>query len=153
VNVDANDFDIYLTERYYPQIDWYDKKSISNQRVYKAIQWIVIILAAVTPILVVIGGTWERWCAVTVSVLVAIGTSVMKVFKYQENWINYRTTCETLRKEIYFYKAGIYDYEKCDDPMALFVQRVETLISRENTMWLSVQKKDKDSSKIERGQK
>ena len=114
---------------------------------YKNIQWCVIILASITPILVVIGGTWERWCAVIISVLVAIGISALKVFKYQESWINYRTTCETLRKEIHYYNAGIDDYKKSDDPMAIFVGRVETLISRENTLWLTVQKKEKNESK------
>jgi hypothetical protein len=140
--MEADEFNTYLKERYYDQIDWYDKKAGYNQRLYKTIQWCVIILAAITPILIVVGGTWERWCAVIISVLVAIGTSGLKVFKYQENWINYRTTCETLRKEIHYYKAGINDYGKCDDPMALFVQRVEMLISRENTLWLTVQKKE-----------
>ena len=69
------------------------------------------------------------------------------MFKYQENWINYRTTCETLRKEIHYYNAGINDYEKSDDPMALFVRRVETFISRENTLWLTEQKKEETDIK------
>jgi len=132
-------FDKYLEERYYPQIDWYDKKANLNQNIYRIIQWIVIILAAVTPILVVIGGTWERWIAVIISALVAIGTSTLKAFKYQENWINYRTTCETLRKEIHFYNANVDDYENCEDPTSMFVRRVEAMISRENTLWVTVQ--------------
>ena len=141
------EFEKYLEERYYPQIKWYDKKSISNQNIYKIIQWIVIILAAVTPVLVAIVDVeaWLRWVAVVISALVAIGTSVLKTFKYQENWINYRTTCETLRKEIHYYNASINDYESSNDPMALFVERVEALISRENTLWLTVQKKKADN--------
>jgi hypothetical protein len=88
------------------QIKWYDMKAISNQIGYKIIQWFVIILAAVTPVLVAIKETtWERWVAVVISALVAIGTSVLKTFKYQENWINYRTARETLRKEIHCYNA------------------------------------------------
>lgn len=43
-------FENYLEERYYPQIKWYDTKAIPNQKIYKIIQWIVIILAAVTPV-------------------------------------------------------------------------------------------------------
>ena len=78
-----------------------------------------------------------RWPAVVISALVAIGTTSLKTFKYQENWINYRTTCETLRKEIYFYTAGVGEYRDIDERESLFVERVESLISRENTMWLT----------------
>jgi len=143
--MEVAEFKKYLEERYYPEINWYDIKAISNQKIYKIIQWIVIILSAVTPVLVAIGGTWERWFAVVISALVAIGISILKTFKYQENWINYRTTCETLRKEIYYYNANLNDYETSNDPMSLFVERVEALISRENTLWLSVQKKKSDN--------
>lgn len=143
--MEAAEFEKYLEERYYPQIKWYDMKAISNQKIYKIIQWIVIILAAVTPVLVAVGEAWERWVAVVISALVAIGTSVLKTFKYQENWINYRTICETLRKEIHYYNARINDYEPSNDPMALFIERVEALISRENTLWLTVQKKKTDN--------
>ena len=83
--MEVAEFEKYLEERYYPQIKWYDMKAISNQKIYKTLQWIVIILAAVTPVLVAIGENWERWVAVVISALVAIGTSVLKTFKYQEN--------------------------------------------------------------------
>ena len=146
--METEDFQKYLKERYEPQIDWYDKKSIWNQKVYRHIQLSVIILAAITPVLVAINAEVVRWPAVFIAALVAIGTSILKTFKYQENWINYRTTCETLRKEIHFYRAGLGDYRNSDDREALFVERVESLISRENTMWLTTQrpKEEKKSS-------
>ena len=145
--MDAAEFQTYLDERYYPQIEWYDKKAIWNQKVYKYLQWGIIILAAITPVFVAISATWGKAIPIVLSCLVAIGTASLKTFKYQENWINYRTTCETLRKEIYYYNAKIDDYEDSDESMGLFVKRVETLISRENTMWLTVQKKKTDNKK------
>ena len=69
------------------------------------------------------------------SIVVAILAAALKAFKYQENWINYRTTCETLKKEWFYYEARIGDYSTAEDPQALFVERSEALISRENTMW------------------
>ena len=39
-----------------------------------------------------------RASPIVTSVLVAIITASLKTFKFQENWINYRTTCETLEK-------------------------------------------------------
>ncbi len=146
--MEKEDFQNYLKERYEDQINWYDKKSMWNQKMYRYFQWSVIILATITPVLVATVPDKTRWLTVTISALVAIGTSILKTFKYQENWINYRTTCETLRKEIHFYKAGLGDYRGSEDREALFVERVESLISRENTMWLTTQrpKEEKKSS-------
>ena len=74
----------------------------------------------------------------------AILTAALKTFKYQENWINYRTTCEALKKEKFLYEAGISDYQQSEDKEAQFVDRVEALLARENTLWLSIQKKKED---------
>lgn len=144
--METEDFQKYLKERYEDQINWYDKKSIWNQKMYRLLQTTIIVLSAITPPLVAIELT--RWLAVFISALVAIGTTTLKTFKYQENWINYRTTCETLRKEIHFYTACLGDYKEMEDRESLFVERVESLISRENTMWLTAQgpKKEKKES-------
>lgn len=137
------EFKKYLKERYEEQINWYDKKAGKNQKAYKILQWGVIVLAAITPVLVAIESTsLLRFIAVISSFLVAAGTTILKAFKYQENWINYRTTCETLRKEIYYFNAGIDEYKNSDEPRRLFVKRVENLISRENTLWLAELKKE-----------
>ena len=145
--MDAEDFQKYLKDRYEDQINWYDKKSIWNQTLYRYFQWFIIILAGITPVLAAIGCDTIRWLAVIVGVLVAVGTSLLKVFKYQENWIHYRTTCETLKKEIYFYRAGVGDYKDSKDREALFVERVESLISRENTMWLMTHQPKEEQKK------
>jgi len=36
--MENSEFEKYLEERYYPQIDWYDKKAIWNQKIYKVFQ-------------------------------------------------------------------------------------------------------------------
>lgn len=145
--MDKNQFNGYLESRYRKETDWYDKKAIVNHRMYQIFQWTAIILSAFTPVLIVIGDGLVRWSAVAIAVLVAISTAALKTFKYQENWINYRTTCETLRKEYHFYEAGIQGYEGVEDKEALFVERVESLISRENTLWVVTHEKEEPSPK------
>lgn len=139
------DFDKYINGRYKNQIVWYDKKAIRHHGAYQIFQWATIILSAFTPILIVIavlGDILSIWISVGIAVLVAISTTALKTFKYQENWINYRTTCETLRKEKHFYDAGIQGYDTVEDKEALFVERVESLISRENTLWVITHEKE-----------
>lgn len=137
--MDAKDFEDYLKNRYYKEIDWYDKKAALNHWTYQIIQFALIVLSAIMPVLILLGEKLLPW-ALSVSVFLTIGTATLKVFKFYENWINYRTTSETLRKEFFYYKARINDYENMDDPEAVFVNRVEALISREHGLWLMAQK-------------
>jgi len=146
--MDKEKFDDYLKSRYLKETDWYDKKAIWNHRAYEILQWATIILSASTAVLVVIGNGSLKWIAVGIAVLVAISTSALKTFKYQENWIGYRTTCETLRKEFHYYEAGIHGYENVVDKEALFIDRVESLISRENTLWVTTHDKNETKHHI-----
>lgn len=135
--MNKEEFERYRKDRYEKQVAWYDSKANWNHNAHQVFQWMTIILASVTPILIVVGGGWIKWLAVGVAVLVAVSTGALRAFKYQENWINYRTTCETLKKEIYFFEGGIQGYGTAQDKQSLFVERVEALISRENTLWLT----------------
>lgn len=142
--MDDEMFKEYLTNRYYNQIEWYDRKAVKSKKIYVIFQGIVIVFSAITPILILLGTAWERWTALVVSFLVAVGTTLLKTFKYQENWINYRSTSEALRKEIYSYQAGINEYKEAKDRKGLFVQRVEAFISREHTYWISERKEKEE---------
>jgi len=144
--MNKDQFDNYLDTRYKKEIDWYDEKAIWNQKAYQGFQWAAIVLSALTPVLILVDIGPTKWFAIAIAAMVAISTAVLKTFKYQENWMNYRTTCETLRKEYYFCEAGIQGYENVQDKQALFIERVEALISRENTLWIVTHEKEEPSS-------
>ncbi len=145
--MDQAQFDSYLKDRYEDQTQWYDSKSQSAKKVYRILQWSSIVLSALTPILILLQSEYGNLLPVVCAVTVAIITSALKIFRYQELWIDYRTTCETLKKEIYLYQAGVDQYSTADDKESLFVQRVESLISRENTLWLRGQNGENDDNK------
>lgn len=133
-------FDEYLKERYQDQIDYYGSKADWNKRTYNRFQWCVIIVSAVMPVLVVAAfeGTYIKWATAGLSLLLAIGTSALKAFKFQENWLNYRQLAETLKQEKYFHEAELGSYATAADKRAMFVDHVESLISRENAIWTNV---------------
>ncbi len=149
--MDEKTFQEYLEKRYEDQIKWYDQKACKNQKIFKIFQGTVIVLSAMTPVLVTLEKTpLTHYTAIFVSFLVAVGTTMLQTFKYHENWINYRATCEALRKEIYYFNYKIKEYKYCDTPCDLFVERVEALIDRENNLWLTVQiKKEKEVKNTE----
>ena len=150
--MEQQDFDDYLKNRFWDQINYYEVKAERNQRIYRRLQWALIIFAALTPALIEFNlksllGEGFGHIATLTSVIVVILTAALKTFKYQEYWINFRTTCEALKKEKYLYDAELSDYQQSDDRQAQFIDRIEALLSRENTLWLSVQKKKEEIKK------
>jgi hypothetical protein len=90
------------------------------------------------PVVVVSYSEHYKWAAAGLSLVLAIATSALKAFKFQENWMNYRQVAETLWQEEYFYEADLGPYATAADKRSLFVDRVESLISRENAIWVNV---------------
>lgn len=139
-------FKQYLKERYADQIKWYSDRATRHKRFYIVFQWGVIVFSAIVPVLVVTVPEKHKIITAIISIILAIGTAVLKTFKYQELWINYRTISETLKKEKYFYEAGLDDYGISSAPKTLFIERVEALISRENSLWVTTHMQNETES-------
>lgn len=139
--MNQNEFEEYFNNRYQKAVEWYDTKSIWNKGVYYVFQISIIVVSSITPILALLELKWPTTIAAS---FVAIGTGIIKFMKLEENWISYRTICETLKKEPYLMQAELSDYALCDDKNKLFVDRVESLISREHTLWLSAMTSKKE---------
>ena len=139
--MDENKFEEYYKERYEGQLHWYEKKSVSNKKYYRYLQLTLIILSALTPLLIAFDFVFTefdtfQWISIFTSVTIAVIASSLRIFKFQENWVNYRTTAELLKKEQHFYRANTSGYDKAQDKQALFVKRVESLISQAHTEWV-----------------
>ncbi|UCC19838.1 MAG: DUF4231 domain-containing protein [Promethearchaeota archaeon] len=139
--MDESEFEKYLKERYKNQISWYEKRSKSCKNWFRYLEIVLIICSAMTPILIVIDYISEafttlRWISILTSVLTVVLASLIRTFKFQEHWINYRTTVELLKKEQYYFKANANEYGTVQDKKALFVKRVENLISQAHTKWI-----------------
>lgn len=127
----------YIETRLDDQIAWYDRKSQWNQRVFKRLQVIQIVAAALIPFLAgftTADGGWARWTVGLLGVLIAAIAGVQGLYRFQEQWIQYRGTCESLRHERYLFLAGVAPYDG-KDAFRLLVKRVEACISREHGEW------------------
>jgi hypothetical protein len=139
----------YLKMRVDNQINWYDKKSQNNQKLYKWLRIVEILAAASIPFLVGYITNTELFFRAFVGLLgfaIAVITAVVSLCQFQENWVEYRTTCESLKHEKFLYLTRTEPYN-IDTPFSLFVQRVESMISRENTMWSQYIRPDKKEAK------
>ncbi len=137
--MDKEAFDNYLKERYNDQMKWYASKARFSKGRYQTMQLLIIIFSVITPVLIGFNYLTFRYISIILTVLIAIFSGALKLYKYNENWMNYRTTRENLKKEKYYYDFKISEYSLANDPEGLFVKRVEGLISGENVYWVSTQ--------------
>jgi len=126
----------YIEQRLIDQCNWYDRKSQLNQRWHKGLQIILILSAASIPFLSTIITTQSCLNIITgaLGVLIAVISGIVALYKFDEKWIKYRTTAESLKHEQYLYLTRVVPYD-VENAFPLLVQRVETLISQENRDW------------------
>lgn len=132
----------YIEQRLDNQKDWYSKNSQKNQHWHKRLQIIQILSAASIPFLpsVIPMPSALNIATGALGVLIAVITGVSALYKFDEKWIKYRTTAESLKHEELLYETRVEPYDG-DDPFTVLVQRVEALISQENRDWSQYTKK------------
>jgi hypothetical protein len=138
----------YIKERVDDQIEFYDSKSQSNQNNYKRLSAVQIICGAIIPL---ISGfskeiSYSEWIIALLGVAVTFATGFLSLGKHQERWLNYRTTCETLKHLKHLYLTGVTPF-KGNQAFDEFVINVESTISKENSEWSSYITKKKEEKK------
>jgi hypothetical protein len=131
-----------ILERLEDQIRWYDSKSISNMRWYKRLKISEIAFAATIPLLATSGLPHILIVTGVLGVLVTLFEGLLQLNQYHENWIRYRSTCESLKHEKYIYLANAGPYTGVERPRSLLAERVESLVSQEHAKWATVQQQD-----------
>jgi Protein of unknown function (DUF4231) len=126
----------YLQDRLQDAINWYSKNSSLNKNSYHFLKTSEIIMAVTIPFLTgyLKENDYIKYAIGILGLLVAIISGLLVLFKYQEKWLEYRTTAESLKHEKFMFitKAGPY---KADNSLSNLTERVEILISKENSNW------------------
>ncbi len=131
----------YIEDRLEGQLKWYSDKSDFHKAWYSRLRLLEIIAAALIPFL---SGMADKinhsaWIIGSLGVLIAVAAAVSSLFKFHENWIEYRTISEQLKHEKYIYLTDTKPYDS-DNKFNLLVERVESLISKENSTWAATSK-------------
>ena len=127
----------YLQDRVDDQISWYEAKSAYNKKRFQRGQLLLLIMAAI----VTLSGTFTNsgfgWIAFVVPIcgaIIAVVSGVVSLFKYQENWLQYRTTAESLKHQKFLFITKSEPYSG-EESFKIFVSNIENLISQENSIW------------------
>lgn len=137
----------YLDKRIKGQLAYFNSKSSEQKNKYFNYQWTLIICSSLTPILVSVsessifsdGWPHNTIYAITLitSFIVSVLAAALKTFKYQENWTTTRAVCEMINREKFLYEAGVGEYGNTKKRDAIFVERIEGLLAREQNQWLN----------------
>jgi Protein of unknown function (DUF4231) len=117
-------------------IDWYDRRASENRRLYKWLKLLELAVAAAVPVVAGVGS--PVWVTGGLAAVVVVLEGAQHLFQFQELWITYRATAESLKHEHYLYlaKAGPYAGE---DRHSKLATRTEALLSREHARWVAGQ--------------
>ena len=124
------------------QIGWYDRKSRNSQRSFKALKVVQLVAAGAIPLISIFNLPSPEKATAVLGLLILVVEGLQQLNQYQTNWINYRSTCETLRHEKYLFLGEAGPYSAVEKPLALLADRIEGLISQENAKWVSAQQSD-----------
>lgn len=133
-----DEFVTYRNGRYAEALKYYDDRANTNRRLYHICSvYLIVVSVGIAPILMINPFGYGKVIAVVLSPTVAIVTAIASHFRFHENWLSYRVTWDALRHEVHWRDAKIHDYQNAGDRNALFVGRVEILISREGAEWFN----------------
>ena len=127
----------YIEQRLDDQQQWYSTKSSWNQKWYKRLRVIEIVLAAGVPFFTSLINKDMSFMTYVVSALafvIAAVSGLIAMEKFQENWVDYRNAAETLKREKFLFLTKTAPYDG-PDPFHTLVQRVEEILARENATW------------------
>lgn len=132
----------YIIERLNDQLKYYDKIANRSKRRYLMSRTVSVMAGALVPVFVNLHFSYVNVVTTTLSILVVLIVSLESVFHFREQWVNSRSTSETLRKEYYLFLTKEGQYRKKgltpEQAFIIFVERVEYLIESENNSTLQV---------------
>lgn len=139
----------YLEARLQNQIEWYSEKSSQAKWWFYRLRIVEMVFAMAIPFMTAYITNTSSILKIVVGfmgVSVAFIAGIITLYKFHENWINYRNTSETLKHEkwLFLTKSGPY---RTPEAYEILVERVESLISTENTNWTSYVSRKEDQQK------
>lgn len=138
----------YLKERVDSQIKWYSSKSTSMKKKFFKCQAIEVVISAVISGLaqLTFNNSLIANFLTFLGIVLVILSSLRNLFKWQDIWIEYRSTTEMLKRERFLFvtKSSIYKNEK--EAFNIFVERIEDILSNEKVTWRDINSTSRTTS-------
>ena len=126
----------YVRLRLDDQIDWHERKAAGNRSWFRRLRMFEIVFAAVIPMVSIAmpEAFHPRLVVSTIGVAIALISGTLALYRFQENWAEYRSTAESLRQEKFLFLTRAGDYTG-PEPFRTLVERVEAALARQTGQW------------------
>lgn len=126
----------YIEKRIDDQITWYSNKATRNKLLNHWNKGLIIVFSATIPLVagITFCPTIKNIVLGILGTLIAILSGLSGLLKFQEKWIEYRTTTETLKHEKILFQTKTVPYNE-EDPFKLLVTRIESIVGKEHSAW------------------
>jgi hypothetical protein len=115
------------------QLAWYDAAAERSQRAFRVLKLTQIVVGAAIPVAAALGAS--AGAAGVLGGVIVVLEGVQQLFHFQENWLRYRRSAETLRSEKHLFEASAGVYADTAKPVQLLAERIEALFAHELTAW------------------
>jgi Protein of unknown function (DUF4231) len=135
----------YVERRLEPQRKWHDDRATWNKRRFYAVEIATLLAGAAIPVVnlwLVHDAFWAGVLSAILGGVVVVAAAVGKLFKFHENWLQYRTLVEALEREKELYSVGAAEYAGADEAgrSRLLVERVENLLGNTTSQFIETQR-------------
>jgi hypothetical protein len=118
-------------------VNWYDGAAKRQMHAYTALKAIQLIVAAAIPVVsLVTPFKGSRETDAILGSVILITEGMQQTFQYYTLWIKYRTAYQLLMREVDLYRELAGRYASAESPRRELVERAETIIAGENSLWL-----------------
>ncbi|MET9676531.1 DUF4231 domain-containing protein [Streptomyces sp. NPDC006482] len=130
----------YIETRLAQYQGWYDVKATRMKAMHLRMRTVSVVGGALVPVFVNVDLAFARVTATVLSVVVVAAVSLESVYRYREQWKNYRSTEQLLGHERVYFEAKVGPYHNLPkrDAFSTLVARVEKAIASENSATLNV---------------
>ncbi|MBT2539712.1 DUF4231 domain-containing protein [Streptomyces sp. ISL-44] len=137
---EASKAERYVDTRLSQYQKWYDRKAVKMKAMHLRMRTVSVVGGAMVPVLVNIDLPFARLTATALSLVVVGSVSLESVYRYREQWKNYRSTEQLLGHEKVYFQSGVGPYLGLSESESFttLVARVEKAIANENSATLNV---------------
>ncbi|MGW3668756.1 DUF4231 domain-containing protein [Streptomyces sp. NPDC005141] len=130
----------YVEVRLSQYQQWYNRKAVKTKAMHLRMRTLSVVGGALVPVLVNLDVSFAKLIATVLSLIVVGSVSLESVYRYREQWKNYRSTEQLLGHERIYFQTKVGPYADLPDGEAYktLVARVETAIASENSATLNV---------------
>ena len=143
----------YVERRLEPQRKWHNEKATWNKRRFYAVEVATLLAGAAIPVVnlwLVHDAFWAGVLSAILGGVVVVAGSVGKLFKFHENWLQYRTLVEALEREKELYSVGAGEYADVNEAERnrLLVERVENILASTTSQFIETHQSARDAEAV-----